>query len=214
MTANNLARRRVGNAGLPFLTVSPMFKSLFLIMFSLVLASPDPTLARTADYRLDPARSDVAFIWSFGPDEVQGHMQVARAALVIDFTDVTRSKVDVAIDAAGAEAGFPFASQAMKGPKVLDTRAHPLITFISTKVTKTGDTARIDGLITIRGVTKPITLTAKLFRPQGSDASDLTNLSIRLGGTISRAEFGADGWPDMVGDAVRLDILAHISEVN
>jgi polyisoprenoid-binding protein YceI len=188
-------------------------KVLLLSFFSILAVTPLPSLARTAHYRLDPANSDVGFAWDFGQDEVKGHMPVESADLVIDFSDVSRSKVNVAVNANGAEAGFPFASQAMKGPKVLDTANHPLIRFTSTKVTKQGDKARIDGLITIRGVTKPATLIAQLYRPQGSDPDDMSNLSIRLVGSVSRSAFGADGWPDMAGDEVRLNILAYISEV-
>lgn len=188
-------------------------KVLLLGVFTILAASASPSLARTATYRLDPANSDVGFAWNFGQDEVKGHMPVESADLTIDFSDVSRSTVAVAVNVQGAEAGFPFASQAMKGPKVLDAANFPLISFTSTKVTQQGDKARIDGLITIRGVTKPATLIAQLYRPQGSDPDDMSNLSIRLVGAVSRAAFGADGWSDMAGDEVRLNILARISEV-
>ena len=188
-------------------------KVIFLGVFSILAATASPSLARTAHYRLDPANSDVGFAWDFGQDEVKGHMPVESAELVIDFSDVSRSTVSVAVNAEAAEAGFPFASQAMKGPKVLDAANFPLISFTSTKITQQGDQARIDGLITIRGVTKPATLIAQLYRPQGSDPADMSNLSIRLAGSVSRSAFGADGWSDMAGDEVRLNILARISEV-
>ena len=191
-----------------------MFKNLLVTSLFMLFVAANPSHAKTSHYRLDPAKSDVGFAWDFGKDEVTGHMPVQTADLTIDFSDVSRSKVAVAVNVAAAEAGFPFASQAMKGPKVLDAKSFPLISFTSTKVTRQGDDARIDGMITIRGVTKPAVLIATLYRPQGSVAGDNSALSIRLNGSISRAAFGATGWPDLAGDEVRLNILAAITEID
>jgi polyisoprenoid-binding protein YceI len=170
-----------------------------------------PALAAPARYALEPDASTVAFAWDFGRDEVQGRMPVSSADLVIDFAQVAASKVDVAVNVAAAEAGFPFATQAMKGPKVLDAANFPQIVFHSTRVRPEGDGARVEGLITIRGVTRPAVLQAQIYRRQGSAEGDLSRLSILLTGTVHRSEFGASGWSDMVGDDVRLRILARIS---
>ena len=70
------------------------------------------------------------------------------------------------------------------------------------------------GLVTIRGVQQPMVLDAQIYRQKGTAAGDLSHLSIRLVGAVKRSDFGADGWADMVGDEVRLDILARIARVN
>ena len=76
------------------------------------------------------------------------------------------------LDVSGAEASFPFAAQAMKGPKVLDAREFPTIGFQSTAVKAEGDGAQVKGNITIRGVTRPIILDAVIYRQQGTVAGD------------------------------------------
>ena len=102
----------------------------------------------------------------------------------------------------------------MKGPKVLDTAAHPQILFKSTKVMASGKGAKVVGMVTIRGISKPMVLDAQIFRQKGAAEGDLSHLSIRLTGAVQRGQFGATGWADMVGDEVRLDILALIARVN
>jgi polyisoprenoid-binding protein YceI len=92
----------------------------------------------------------------------------------------------------------------------LDAARPPEIVFQSTAVTRNGDGARIAGNITIRGVTRPITLDATIYRQAGTAAGDLSHLSVHLTGRVMRSAFGATGWADMVADEVRLDILARV----
>jgi polyisoprenoid-binding protein YceI len=102
----------------------------------------------------------------------------------------------------------------MKGPKVLDAVAFPQITFASTSVQAKGEGAVVEGIVTIRGVAKPMLMQAVIWRQKGHAAGDLSHLTIRLTGTVNRSDFGATGWADMVGDQVRLDILARIARVD
>jgi polyisoprenoid-binding protein YceI len=118
------------------------------------------------------------------------------------------------LDASAAQASFPFAAQAMKGPKVLNTAAYPQINFESTSVTTTDNGAKVSGWVTLRGVKQPMVLDAQLYRQKGTVVGDKRHLTIHLTGSVLRSEFGATGWADMVGDEVRLDILARIARVN
>jgi polyisoprenoid-binding protein YceI len=169
--------------------------------------------ASPAAYALQPESSTVGFETDFGPDKITGRMPVTRADLSLDFQHVAASTVAVTLDVAGAEASFPFAAQAMKGPKVLDSKDYPNITFQSTAVRADGDGAAVQGDITIRGVTRPALLHAVIYRQTGTIAGDLSHLTIRLTGAVSRSDFGAVGWADAVGDQVRLDIIARIQRV-
>ena len=77
--------------------------------------------------------------------KISGQMPITRADLTLDFKDVSASRVAVTLDAAHADASFPFAAQAMKGPKVLDSKEFPQISFESTSVNSKGDGAEVDG---------------------------------------------------------------------
>ena len=185
-----------------------------LLTIGLILLTAAAAQASPQSYVLQPQASTVGFETDFGPDKITGRMPVTQADLKIDFQNVAGSTFTVTLDVAHAEASFPFAAQAMRGPKVLDSAEFPTITFQSTSVKADGDGAAVSGNMTIRGVTHPAQLHAAIYRQQGTVAGDLSLLTIHLTGSVKRSEFGATGWSDMVGDQVRLDILARIERVN
>ena len=170
--------------------------------------------AAPATYALEPENSTVGFETDFGIDKISGRMPVTRADLTLDFDKVAASKIAVTLNVAGADASFPFAAQALKGPKVLDAGQFPTMTFASTSVRAKGAGAVVQGMLTIRGIAKPVTMQAEIFRQKGYQEGDLSHLTIRLRGAVNRSDFGATGWSDMVGDQVRLDILARIARVD
>ena len=184
--------------------------SAALLLLVAVLVAPVPLLAAVINYALDPAASTVAFETDFGPDTITGTIPLEKADLALDFDDVRNCTVSVELDVTGAEASFPFAAQALKGPKVLDAKAHPKMTFDSTSVARAGDAADVTGNLTLRGVTKAVTLRTEIFRPKGSAADDNSRLTVKLTGSVNRSDFGANGWSDMVGDEVRIIITARI----
>ena len=169
--------------------------------------------AKPVAYMLQAERSSVAFNVAFGPDLITGNMPISRADLVLDFQNVARSSVQVEMDVTGAQASFPFAAQALRGPKVLDAKTFPRLIFHSRSVKRDGKDALVSGDITIKGVTKPAVLRATVYRQAGQPEGDLSALTIHLTGALNRMDFGADGWADMVGPMVNLDIMARIKRI-
>lgn len=176
----------------------------FLLIFSVASA------AAPARYDLQPQESTVGFTWFFGKDPIDGSMPVASAKIAIDFQRLANTTVRVAVDVTEARAGFVFATQAMRGPRILDAARHPLIVFESTAVRPDGAAAIVEGLLTVRGVTRPVVFGAQLFRQRGTEEGDLSRISILVTGSLSRSAFGASGWSDLAGDEVRLRILARL----
>lgn len=172
----------------------------------------DAALAAPEAFRLDTARSSVGFTYQFMGGDRRGTMPVRSADMAIDLRDIGASRVDVTLDPSRARAGFVFATQAMTGPRVLDTARHPEITFRSTRITGTLQEAQVTGDLTVRGVTRAVTLDAGLYRQRGSDPADLDNLTVLLTGTIDRHAFGADGFPAYVGPMITLRIVARIEK--
>ena len=181
-----------------------------LLAMGLLLSSP-AALAKPQAYAMDKAGSTVAYATDFGKTPITGTMPVLTADMILDFDQVANSRVTVTLNARGATSSLPFAAQALKAPSVLDTAHHPTLSFRSTKVVARGDGARVTGDLTIRGVTRPITLDAQIWRQQGTEAGDRSRLTIRLTGAVSRSAFGASGWADAVADEVRIDIRARVS---
>ena len=186
-----------------------MLRRLALLFCLSLIASH--ALAVPTNYTLQKDQSRVAFIWRLGQDAISGTMPVARADISLDFDAPANSRFFVVVDAAKARAGAPFAGEAMKGQSVLWTDRHPEITFQSKSVRRDGEGgAVITGDLTVRGVTRPQTFTARLFRPAGTVAGDRSELTVRLNGSLSRRDFGADGYTNLVGNTVTLDIRAAV----
>jgi len=178
--------------------------------------APHAAFAAPTRYDLQANRSTVGFVYRLSGVATKGSMPVKSAKVMIDTDALARSSIDVTVDVRRAKAGLIFATEALKAPSVLDARAHPTIRFRSTAIRLGGqgrlsDGAKIDGQLTIRGVTKPVTLNASLFRQAGSAAGDLSRLSFRVNGRVSRSAFGATGYSDLVQDAIDLDITARVT---
>lgn len=173
-----------------------------------------PARAAPVAYALQAENSTVGFETDFGPDHITGTMPIKSARLLIDFDKLSNCTIDVALDVAHATASFPFAAQAMKGPKVLDAAAFPEMTFRSGTIARAADGATVDGMLTLRGVTRPVRLAASIYRQQGSATGDLSHLTVLLTGRVNRSDYGATGWADMVGDEVRLTITARIARAD
>lgn len=186
--------------------------TLFALMLPITLMIAPALSAEPAKYSLQPERSVVAFETDFGNNGVRitGKMPVTTADLTIDFDAVSRTTIDVELNVRKAVTSNPLATEAMTSPSVLSVREFPSIRFHSTSVRAKGDGAEVTGDLTIRGVTLPVILAAQIYRQKGTEAGDRRNLSVLLTGAVSRKAFGASGFPDMVGDEVRLKILARI----
>lgn len=181
---------------------------LFLLLLCLGLP---PAHAAPESYQLDASGSTVSFTYDLDGAAKTGRMPVQSAKLLLDLDNVPASRVLVTLNAHAARAGFILATEAMKSRQVLDTARFPQIHFRSTRIRGDLRHATVTGMLTLRGVTRPVTLEARLFRQRGTPANDRANLVVELTGDISRSAFGANGYRDFVGDRIRLRIIARIS---
>lgn len=173
---------------------------------------PGGLLAAPIDYVLDRDNSQVGFEVMFGHDPITGTMPITDAQVSIDFERAANSSVTAVLDTAQSIASFPFATQAMRGPKVLAADQFPNMIFRSRAMHFSGTTARVEGDLTIRGITRPVELRAELYRQKGTEDGDRSRMSVFLTGAVNRSDFGATGWNDMVGDQIRLKILVRIHQ--
>ena len=97
----------------------------------------------------------------------------------------------------------------LKSADWLDAAKFPAMTFTSTKIEKTGDTtAKVTGNLTLHGVTKPVTLDAKLFGVGPNPFNKKLTVGFEVTGTIKRSDFGVTKYVPMIGDDVDLNISA------
>lgn len=181
------------------------------LVAALIAFLPGGLMAAPVAYLLDRGNSQVGFEVMFGDDPITGTMPISAAEVSIDFERASNSSVSAVLDTARSRASFPFATQAMRGPKVLAADRFPTMTFQSRAMHFDGTVARVEGDLTIRGVTRPVELRAELYRQKGTEEGDRSKMSVLLTGAVNRSDFGATGWNDMVGDQIRLKILVRMN---
>lgn len=185
------------------------------LITAFLLMMPVAVFAAPVNYDLQRDRSEVGFVYTLAGAENRGEMPVVNADISIDFQQFSASSVDVSVDVSSARTGLIFATEALKAKSVLDAGNHPTVRFQSTAIRAKDPRnlsagGEIDGLLTIRGVTRSVTLNAAVFRQQGTAEGDLSQLSFRISGAVSRAAFGATGYSDIVQDTIQLDIAARV----
>ena len=118
--------------------------------------------------------------------------------------------VDVTIDATSVNTGYPLFNQHIQGEDFFDTATYPTITYKSTKVNFDGDKpASIEGNLTVKGVTKPVTLTVTSFHCMPHPMLKKDACGANATATIKRSEFNAGKYAPYVGDEVKLTIAVE-----
>ncbi|MCP5086849.1 MAG: polyisoprenoid-binding protein [Rhodobacteraceae bacterium] len=185
-----------------------MFKFTCILVSTVMLGLPVSATPQAYDFVY--ASSKIEFTYDFNGDAVIGGFPKFDGDLVIDFADMRRSSVRVSIDTASSQGGFIFATSALRGPKILNAGKFPKINFRSVGAKVVNGVARITGEITVRDVTRPITLTARFFQLEGQNPESRDELAMQITGKINRHEFGASGYPDMVGNTLNIRIVTKI----
>ena len=118
--------------------------------------------------------------------------------------------VDVTIDATSVNTGYPLFNQHIQGEDFFDTAKYPTITYKSTKVNFDGDKpATIEGNLTVKGITKPVTLTVTSFHCMPHPMLKKDACGANATATIKRSEFNAGKYAPYVGDDVKLTIAVE-----
>ncbi len=162
--------------------------------------------AQPAIYDLDKSASKVNFIYDFGATPVTGYFEDYTVELLLDFENVENSQVTVVFQAASVVGDSDFETHALKGELVLDAKKFPTIRFMSDNFTVTGGDIAVTGHITIRDITKPLTLNAKI-----DGEGEPENLHIILTGQFNRHDFGASGFKNVVGEMLTIAVDAKIT---
>jgi len=134
-----------------------LFAALALVSAAAVaFASPVP-------YKIDPVHSEVGFKVRHFFTKVPGRFNDFEGTILLDDKDLTASTVDVTIQTASIYTNNERRDKHLRSEDFFFAEKFPTITFKSTKVVLgEGQKFKIDGDLTMRGVTKPVTLDAEL----------------------------------------------------
>ena len=129
--------------------------------------------------------------------------------IVLDKEAKTGS-VDVVIDMKSVDTGYAVFNGHLQGEDFFDTEKFATATFKSTKVRFEGDKpVAVDGNLTIKGVTKPVTLALSSFQLMAHPMLKKDAIGANATTKISRTEFNAGKYAPYVGDEVTIDIAVE-----
>lgn len=142
-------------------------------------------------WTIDPAHSEVAF-------SVR-HLAISKVKGTFDNFDVTvvtadeieNSTVEASIEIASVNTGQEGRDQHLRTGDFFAADEFPQMTFRSTGITVKGDDLLVDGELTLRGVTKPVTLTAE-FGGITTDGYGQTKAGGSATTKINRLDFGVN----------------------
>lgn len=170
-------------------------------------AAPAPASAAPAEqpvdvpagaYTVDPAHTSVLFrVNHLGFSNWTARFKKSTAQLQFDPNNLAAANVTVTVDARSIETDYPdpkvvdFNAQLL-GEPLLNGAKYPEITFRSLSVEPTGArTMRINGELTLRGVTKPMVLNAKFNGGyRGHPMDPHARIGFSATGVLKRSEFG------------------------
>jgi polyisoprenoid-binding protein YceI len=164
-------------------------------------------LAAPVTYTVDGAHTFPRFSYThFGYSTQLSSFSKTSGKVVFD-AEAKSGSVDIEIDMTSVNTGSTDFNGHIQGEDFLDTAKFPKATFKSTKVVFEGDKPKsIEGQLTIKGVTKPVTLSVTGFEAKPHPMAKKAALGANAFTHIKRSEFNAAKYVPYVADDVRIDI--------
>jgi polyisoprenoid-binding protein YceI len=170
--------------------------------------------AQIVTWQLDPNHSNAQFVVRhLGISNVQGEFTKVTGTVQLDEQDISKSSVVASIDLSSVDTRVQKRDDDLKSEHFFDVAKYPVMSFQSTKISKTGDgTAKMTGNLTLHGVTKEVTFDvtgpSKAIQAMGG-----TRRGASATAQINRQDFGLTymsnklpGGDEMIGDTVTITL--------
>jgi polyisoprenoid-binding protein YceI len=186
------------------------------VALSAVLASvlTFPAAAATTTWQIDPAHTAAGFaVKHLMISTVRGQFKGVTGTVVWDDQDVSKSTIDVTIDATTVDTSEPTRDKDLKSEKFFDVAKYPTITFKSKKIENvSAGKLKVAGDLTIHGVTKEVVLDVEGPSNTVKDPWGNTRVAASATTKVNRQDYGVkwnasiDGGGVVVGDDVNITI--------
>jgi polyisoprenoid-binding protein YceI len=188
---------------------SPFRRTPILAALAAALLLPDAALAGER-YQVDPVHSTVIFkTLHFGVGYQYGSFRKLSGALVVDEERPARSSIQLEVEASSVFTANKKRDTHLRSPDFLSAKQFPKITFESTKVVKRGrDAADVTGRLTLRGVTKTVTVRMKKVGA-GKDAWGNYRIGFEGTFTIRRGDYGITKMKGVAGEEIHLIVAVE-----
>ena len=185
---------------------------------SLTLAGPaaaDLSAVPAGSYGLDKTHGYITFTYShLGFSNPRVGFDAFDVALDLDNEAPENSSLKVMIDAASINSRVEKFDEHLNGDKFFDTNEYPNIDFQSTGIEQTGDdTFRVNGNLTIKGVTRAVTLDARINKAATHPLSKTPTVGVSATTSVLRSEWGLGDYVPMVSDRVEIEIEVELPKL-
>jgi polyisoprenoid-binding protein YceI len=162
--------------------------------------------SHATEYTLDPSRTLVSFeMRSLGTTQ-RGEFSRATGTVLLDSAQ-GRGELDIVIDARSLKANTNATAKFVRGPSMLNTAEHPEIAYQAQHVVfSAGRPARIEGELTLLGITRPVALYVTAYECTGEDDQRCTLAATAY---VKRSAFGMTRYMAFASDEVKLAIRAE-----
>ncbi len=192
-------------------------KSKLLISVSLLFASLNAFSAglqlEHGRYKIDEAHTRVSFLINhFVVSQVQGRFNKVEGYFMLD-KDLSKAKVEVTVPIASIDTGVEKRDEHLRSEDFFDAKKYPKMTFKSKKFKGSLEDFKVTGDLTIKDVTKEVTLDGK-YTGSVKDSWGQIRAAIQASGKINRKDFNIK-YNDMVeagpavGDEVTINIISE-----
>ncbi len=173
----------------------------------LAAALSAPALAAPQTYTIDDSHTFPSFSYShFGLSFQVSRFNHTSGTVILDKAARTGA-VDITIDMKSVDTGSTTFDEHIQEADFFDTATYPTATFKSTKVNFDGDQpASVEGDLTIKGITKPVTLEVTHFTNMLHPMLNKDAIGANARVVVKRSEFNAGKYAPQVGDDVTISI--------
>jgi polyisoprenoid-binding protein YceI len=170
------------------------------------------------EWAIDAAHTHVGFsVPHMVVSEVEGEFKTFSGKVLLDEKDLQKSRLEFSAEVASIDTGVADRDKHLKSPDFFDAAKYPQISFQSTKIVKAGKGYKVTGNLTMRGVTKQVTLDATLSDAVQSPWGKQVRAA-KVSGKISRQDFGVswnkalDKGGVVVGDEVTIVVKLELNK--
>jgi polyisoprenoid-binding protein YceI len=173
--------------------------------------TPSPAVA-SANWRIDPARTHIAFaIDAVGYPRTRGQFHEFQGRISVDLDHPDKSSVAFHVRTQSVDVGSPSFDDYLRSVAFLDAARFPSIDFVSSSVQKVDDhTVRVSGELTLLGVTRPLSVDVAVQREMSGGSARLA-FSVKT--SIDRLAFGMNSGFPLVSREVELVISSEAAEL-
>lgn len=169
------------------------FRRLFHMLLLTVCLSLSGLFSQTvlaAEYEIDPSHTFIEFeISHLGISTLTGRFNTYSGNFNWDADNPSASSINITIQTGSIDTNWAERDKHLRGADFLNVEEFPEATFKSTKYTGDADRGKLDGVLTLHGVSKPITLDIERVG-EGDDPWDGYRAGFKATTSIRRADFG------------------------